>query len=325
MSYRYHIIWVVLLIAIMAACTSESATANNDPVQQPSVPTSADSSNVDTTNADSTENTDVQPTIDPTNAGPTISADTSEWVASVNGVPITKAEYEAELARRLENSFAADPTAVSQQVLDTLIEQQLIEQAAPVLGVTVTDEDVQAEINSLRQELTDEEWQQALQLNGYTTEEEFAEAQRDALIAQRVRDAVLEPLSGTIPQVHARHIVVQTEQEANNILTRLQNGESFETIAQQESIDVTTKDRGGDLGWFTAEELMDNRLADVAFGLQEGQIAGPIATRIGYHVIQLIERAEREVEVERLPLLMENVFVNWLEGQYRAATIERYQ
>ena len=63
----------------------------------------------------------------------------------------------------------------------------------------------------------------------------------------------------------------------------------------------------------------------VAFGLEPGQIAGPIPTLIGYHIIQVIERAERPVEPERMPLLMENAFLNWLDGQYRAAIIERYQ
>ena len=104
----------------------------------------------------------------------------------------------------------------------------------------------------------------------------------------------------------------------------MRNG-AFETLAQELSIDVTTKDRGGDLGWFTANELMDERLSDVAFGLEPGQIAGPIPTLIGYHVIQVIERAERPVEPERLPLLMENVFMSWLDGQFRAAIIERYR
>ncbi|MCA9895829.1 MAG: peptidylprolyl isomerase, partial [Anaerolineae bacterium] len=184
---------------------------------------------------------------------------------------------------------------------------------------------VAAEIAALRAGLSEDEWQTAMALNGYTNEADFAEAQRKALLAQRVRDAVLAPLNGDIVQVHARHIVVRTEQQANDILARLENGEAFETLAQELSIDVTTKDRGGDLGWFTANELMDERLSDVAFGLEPGQIAGPIPTLIGYHVIQVIERAERPVEPERLPLLMENVFMSWLDGQFRAAIIERYR
>ncbi|MCA9882935.1 MAG: peptidylprolyl isomerase [Anaerolineae bacterium] len=306
MFYRIQILGVVLLVIFLAGCSGEPAAAN-DPAQQTSVQTVSDT-------------TDQQQPAETTS-----NQDNTGLVARVNDVPITQADYEAELARRLENSSASDPQAVAAQVLDGMVEQELIEQAAPVLGVSVTDDDVAAEIAALRAGLSEDEWQAAMALNGYTNEADFAEAQRKALLAQRVRDAVLAPLNGDIVQVHARHIVVRTEQQANDILARLENGEAFETLAQELSIDVTTKDRGGDLGWFTANELMDERLSDVAFGLEPGQIAGPIPTLIGYHVIQVIERAERPVEPERLPLLMENVFMSWLDGQFRAAIIERYR
>lgn len=305
MFYRIQILGVVLLVIFLAGCSGEPAA--NDPAQQTSVQTVNDTTDQQ------------QPAETPSNQ------DNTGLVARVNDVPITQADYEAELARRLENSSASDPNAVAAQVLDGMVEQELIEQAAPVLGVSVTDDDVAAEIAALRAGLSEDEWQAAMALNGYTNEADFAEAQRKALLAQRVRDAVLAPLNGDIVQVHARHIVVRTEQQANDILARLENGEAFETLAQELSIDVTTKDRGGDLGWFTANELMDERLSDVAFGLEPGQIAGPIPTLIGYHVIQVIERAERPVEPERLPLLMENVFMSWLDGQFRAAIIERYR
>ncbi|MCA9887016.1 MAG: peptidylprolyl isomerase [Anaerolineae bacterium] len=305
MFYRIQILGVVLLVIFLAGCSGEPAAANDS--AQTSVQTVSDT-------------TDQQQPAETTS-----NQDNTGLVARVNDVPITQADYEAELARRLENSSASDPQAVAAQVLDGMVEQELIEQAAPVLGVSVTDDDVAAEIAALRAGLSEDEWQAAMALNGYTNEADFAEAQRKALLAQRVRDAVLAPLNGDIVQVHARHIVVRTEQQANDILARLENGEAFETLAQELSIDVTTKDRGGDLGWFTANELMDERLSDVAFGLEPGQIAGPIPTLIGYHVIQVIERAERPVEPERLPLLMENVFMSWLDGQFRAAIIERYR
>lgn len=314
MFSRIQILGIVLLVVALAGCSGEPAAAN-DPAQQTDLQTVADTSD---------QQQQAQPTPADSNTDNT-SQDNTGLVARVNDVPITVEDYEAELARRLSNSSVSDPQAVANLVLDALIEQELIEQAAPVLGISVTDEDVAAEIAALRSDLSDEDWQAAMALNGYTNEADFAEAQHDALIAQRVRDAVLGPLAGDVMQVHARHIVVRTEQQANDILARLEAGEAFETLAQNLSIDVTTKDRGGDLGWFTANELMDERLSDVAFGLEPGQIAGPIPTLIGYHIIQVIERAERPVEPERMPLLMENAFLNWLDGQYRAAIIERYQ
>jgi parvulin-like peptidyl-prolyl isomerase len=107
-------------------------------------------------------------------------------------------------------------------------------------------------------------------------------------------------------------------------MNRLRAGEDFATLASSVSIDLTTRERGGDLGWFTVDELLDKRLADVAFSLQPNAIAGPIATRIGYHVIQTLEFSERPVEPERLALLKRNIYLNWLDEQFQKATIERY-
>ncbi len=255
---------------------------------------------------------------------PDESAPAGEPVATVNGVPITRASYDRALSRAQAISSVADQAALRRQVLETLIEQELIAQAAPELGVTVTDEDVQAEMEALR-ELTesDEEWQAFLELNGYTEAEMFA-AQRDLLITQRVRDVLMEPFSGEVLQVNARHIVVRTEAEAQEVLDRLEAGEGFATLAAEYSIDSTTREFGGNLGWFARDELLQPELENVAFELEVGQMAGPIQTSLGYHILQTMDREERPVEPERLSVLAESVFNNWLEGLRGNANIQRF-
>lgn len=250
--------------------------------------------------------------------------DNSSLAARVNGQPIERIDFTRALARWSQDPSITDAQALQGQVLDALIEQALIAQAAQTMGITVTDEEITAEIGRLRESLgSDDAWTEYLRLNGYSESEMF-NAQRDALLTQRVQDVLFAGLNGQIKQVHARHIVVSTEAESNSIMDRLRAGEDFAALASTASIDLTTRERGGDLGWFTIDELLDKRLADVAFSLQPNAIAGPIATRIGYHIIQTLEFSERPIEPERLALLKRNIYLNWLDEQFQKASIERY-
>ena len=250
--------------------------------------------------------------------------DNASLAARVNGQPIERIDFTRALARWQQDLSITDGQALQSQVLDALIEQELIAQAAQTMGITVTDEDITAEIGRLRESLgSDEAWTEYLTLNEYSEDEMF-QAQREALMAQRVQGVLFAGLDGQIKQVHARHIVVATEAESNAIMDRLRTGEDFVALASTASIDLTTRERGGDLGWFTIDELLDKRLADVAFSLQPNAIAGPIATRIGYHVIQTLEFSERPIEPERLALLKRNIYLNWLDEQFQKASIERY-
>lgn len=245
-------------------------------------------------------------------------------VAKVNGVGITLAAFERAVARQQAELEAADPAALQASVLDALIEQTLIEQAATQQQITVSDEEIQAEVQAMMQESGSEStWQQWLDQNHFT-QEEFTENLRQSILTQRLRDQVTQNVTGALPHVHARHILVATEAEANDILTRLQAGEEFAVLATTYSRDVTTRDTGGDLGWFTQEELLEPILAQVAFSLEPGQIAGPVPTRLGYHILQTLEKADRPVPAEKQADLAQVVFQNWLQSLLDSATIERY-
>lgn len=243
--------------------------------------------------------------------------------ARVNGVDISRADFERALARSQQNNQVADQAALAESVLDMLIEQALIEQAAAEQGITVSDEALEAEYQATRALVPDDAaWQTWLAQNQYT-EGEFRQSLRAALIAGQVRDRIIGSLPANVPQVHARHILVETEAEAANVLARLQAGEDFGALAAALSRDITTREQGGDLGWFADGELLEPTLMQVAFSLQAGQIAGPVATRLGYHVIQVLEREDRPVPAERQPALAQAAFERWLQGLLYNAVIER--
>ena len=88
-------------------------------------------------------------------------------------------------------------------------------------------------------------------------------------------------------EIHARHVLVATEGDAQAVLKRLKGGEDFAKVAKEMSKDPGSE--GGDLGWFTKERMVP-AFADAAFKLEKGQISDPVKTQFGWHVIQLEDR-----------------------------------
>lgn len=85
-------------------------------------------------------------------------------------------------------------------------------------------------------------------------------------------------------KVSARHILVQHKHEAEDILKKLQAGETFEELAKKFS-SCPSKERGGDLGSFGRGRMVQ-AFEEAAFGLQVNQVSEPVQTRFGYHLIQ---------------------------------------
>jgi len=246
-------------------------------------------------------------------------------VARVNAIEILQADLDRALERyttQLAPGITADAQRLS--ALNALIDQVLINEAAVAQNVQVTDEEVQTELDANMQIAgSPEAWNQWLEQNLYTADE-FRQTLHDTLVTTRMRDLVTQDLSSAVPHVHARHILVATELQANEVIARLNSGEDFGALAAAYSTDVTTREQGGDLGWFAQGELLEPYLSDIAFSLEQGQVAGPIATSLGYHVVQTIERADQVVPEEKRPLVAQGQFELWLSGLRSAASIEVY-
>lgn len=248
-------------------------------------------------------------------------------VAKVNGIEISRETFLRERAWRLSPDVPADP-ALDESIINALVEQILIEQAAEEYGVTVTDEELNAEMEAMRAQSEQSAvggWQTWLDANGYT-ELQLREAVRDSLMVGRVRTAVLASLGDveTIQAVHARHILLETEADAATVKERLQNGESFEALAAEFSRDISTKDAGGDLGFFVRDDLTTPELAELAFALQPGQMAGPVQTILGWHIVETLGFEDRPLTNESLARAQEQQFAAWLNERKSQATIERY-
>jgi peptidyl-prolyl cis-trans isomerase C len=89
------------------------------------------------------------------------------------------------------------------------------------------------------------------------------------------------------PEIHARHILVETKEAAEAALKRVKGGEDFAKVAKEVSKDPGAE--GGDLGWFTKERMVPE-FAEAAFKLQPGQISDPVKTQFGWHIIKVEEK-----------------------------------
>lgn len=95
-------------------------------------------------------------------------------------------------------------------------------------------------------------------------------------------------------EVHARHILVDNEEEARKIAARIKGGEDFSKIAAEVSKDPGSKAEGGDLGWFTKERMVAP-FAEAAFKMPVGQVSDPVKTQFGWHVIKVEEKRTKPI------------------------------
>ena len=114
-----------------------------------------------------------------------------------------------------------------------------------------------------------------------------AAAQTDEALHKVYDEAVKQ--MGNEQEVHARHILVPTEDEAKAIEAELKNGADFATLAKQKSKDPGGATNGGDLGWFSKDQMVPE-FADAAFKLDKGQISDPVHTKFGWHIIQVEDK-----------------------------------
>lgn len=133
-----------------------------------------------------------------------------------------------------------------------------------------------------------------------------------------LREMLIEEISGDLTpvksEVWARHILVETLEEANEVLSLLNEGEDFHELAAVYSLDESNREQGGNLGWFD-ENTMVPPFTEAAFSLDEGEISDPVETTFGYHIIQVLGKRESQIPPTEFRTLKQNVFVEWLTEQ----------
>lgn len=201
------------------------------------------------------------------------------------------------------------PVSDFAQFLAFAIQRAIVVDAAEEdYGVTVTDDEVEEEATRLYEELSSEgqSREDFLAAQGFTDQLLTRVAEQN-LIDTQVRDVlsedVEEPTAEEIDQARAdavvaqteacvSHILVETEEEANDVLTRLEDGEAFADVATEVSIDTQSGQAGGELGCGPASDYVDV-FRDAVLNGPVGEVnPEPVESQFGFHVVRVSELTE---------------------------------
>ncbi|MCA1954873.1 MAG: SurA N-terminal domain-containing protein [Anaerolinea sp.] len=253
---------------------------------------------------------------------PTPSSTPIPLAARVNGEGILLADYQTELQRlqaaQTELGLSLSAEEQRQKVLDYLIEEALLAQAAEKNGLTADEAAVNAEFERLAAAQGGaaalDAW---IVRNGYTRES-FRSALQRSLSAAAQRDAIAESVPTTAEQVHARQIMLLDLGKATLVRNNLLTGSDF--LTQALYYDPVT---GGDLSWFPRGYLTVPEIEEAAFALEPGQFSEVIQTRLGYHILYIEDRdPQRPLSLDARRVLQAKALQEWLKAQRANSTIE---
>lgn len=237
-------------------------------------------------------------------------------VAKVNGAGIQMSALDAQI-EQLKTSYpnmfsGADGEGrlidMKERLLENLINQKLIEQAAKDKGIRVSDADVQKQIDTLKARFSDEtQFEAALKSSGMTVD-----SLKEQLKQQLINSKLMDTLGATQQvsaaeikayydknksqfmqkaQKKASHVLFKTTDKATaqKVLKQIQNGElTMAAAAKKYSIDKETASKGGDLGWSDGSGYVPEFQAAFA-KLKKGQISALVQSPYGYHIIQITD------------------------------------
>ncbi|MHB8807722.1 MAG: peptidylprolyl isomerase [Anaerolineaceae bacterium] len=231
--------------------------------------------------------------------------------------PITQTPTTAAEATQ-EEATVVEPTATV-EVVPTTVEATLSPTATQMSGTATP--------NPTPTVYTEELYQQNYQeyitsLQGIEVEESvLREYVTNYLLSQKLYAAITADVSRMQDQVWARHILVETQDEAIVVMNRLAGGEDWNTVCNEVTLDQTGAENCGDLGWF-AKGQMVAAFEDESFSLDIGEIGNPVESSYGWHIIQVLGHEERSVESDYdFSRLQSNFYDLWFQEATANITI----
>ncbi len=249
---------------------------------------------------------------------------TSDVIAKVNDEVITK-----------DDLFNILVTQGGEEILDTMINEIIINSEIKKLGLDVTEDDVQEELNKMIDAYGGEaSFMELMSYYNYKVEDIKKNIDMNLKIKRllsprlEISDSQVEEYFedhkdefGTMEEVLASHILVEEEDLANEIYEKLIGGQDFEELAMEYSIDGSAAN-GGDLGYFARGDMVQS-FEDKAFSLAIDEIGKPVQSQFGYHIIKVYDKIEAEdaklddhVETIKDRILEENMadlYDSWYE------------
>jgi peptidyl-prolyl cis-trans isomerase C len=232
---------------------------------------------------------------------PSFAADPDPVLARVNGNEIHESDLklaEEELGPSLPAQM--DPATKRENILNYLIDMKVVAKAADDRKLGDSD-DFKRHLEFARQRLL---MDTLLNVDGKAALTNEAE--------HKVYDDAVKQIAAE-PEVHARHILVETEDDAKQVVEELKKGADFAELAKKKSKDPGASD-GGDLGFFTKDQMVPEFSA-AAFSLEPGKISDPVKSQFGWHIIKVEEKRNRKPpDFEQVKPQIENYLTRKAQG-----------
>jgi peptidyl-prolyl cis-trans isomerase C len=238
-------------------------------------------------------------------AGPSVRAeDADPMLAKVNGAEIRQSDLDLAEEELGPSLAQMDPATKKKKVLSFLINMKIVAESAEGKKVE-NDEDFKKRLIFTRSRLLMTRLL-ATQGKAATTDEAIKKAYEEGS----------KQISGE-QEVHARHILVETEDEAKAVEDELKKGADFAELAKRKSKDPDASN-GGDLGFFTKDKMAPE-FSTAAFALEPGKISDPVKSKFGWHIIKVEEKRNRKApDFDQVKSLIATYVTRKAEADYVA-------
>lgn len=259
-------------------------------------------------------------------------------IVNVNDVERTMGEMvdraRARVASQVEAGAQPNIANVPFEVLTSLVDEELLTQGAPQVGVTVTRDDVDQEIRSTfypRPTPGEEQDPDALEREfqqRYTdfltisqlSDETYRQIARSNILRTQIREIVGQEVPSLEESVYVHWIRVSDEAVAAEVVDRLDAGEEFDALAREYNQDTVWADHDGLVGWVPRGAFFE--LEETLFSIEHGVYSHPLRTRAGVHVLKVTDGPEIvEVNDNMREVLKTRALENWLDEQRESNSV----
>ena len=214
-----------------------------------------------------------------TGTAPAEAAKDEVVIARVNGENVYRSDYEEAFAQLPPQAQQMGSDVIYPLLLDRLVDEKLIGIAADK-AISADDAEVAKQMAALRKRIVMQVYFQR----------EIEAKLTDEVLQQRYEQ--WKEANPPASEVHARHILLETEEKAKEVLAEVQGGKDFAEAAKEHSTGPSGPN-GGDLGFFTHDQMV-TPFADAAFAMEPGTVSeAPVKTDFGWHVIKVEERRDQ--------------------------------
>ena len=242
--------------------------------------------------------------------------------------------------------YGETPEQIRSEVIDYYVDDELTKQAAEENGISVSEEEVQAEVDAMKANYpTEEAWQSALESAG-TTEEQYRESLLNAMLEKRLEEQVaseveepsdeelLEYAQAYAPAFsgakRSSHILFNSNdaETAQTVLDQINNGDiTFEEAVAEYSEDTASAQQDGDVGWDLLNSFV-TEYTDALSQLEEGQVSDLVVSQYGIHIIkctEVFEAPEEITSIDQVPSELVDYISDMLASSSQSTAFSKWK